>query len=117
MLVKDPDGRFWFKGRSDDVMKASGYRISPFEVESCLAAHPAVLEAAAVASPDELRGSVVKAFIVLRAGHTASHALAAELQEWVKAKAAPYKYPRKVEIIPVMPKSPTGKILKTELKP
>jgi acetyl-CoA synthetase len=116
VLTKDADGRFWFKGRSDDVMKASGYRISPFEVESCLAEHPAVLEAAAVASPDELRGSVVKAFIVLRAGKTPSEALAAELQEWVKNRAAPYKYPRKVEFVSELPKTPSGKIKRRLLR-
>jgi acetyl-CoA synthetase len=116
VLTKDSHGRFWFKGRSDDVMKASGYRISPFEVESCLAEHPAVLEAAAVASPDEVRGSVVKAFIVLRAGHAPCDGLAAELQAWVKQRAAPYKYPRKVEFVTELPKTPSGKIKRRLLR-
>ena len=116
VLTKDADGRYWFKGRSDDVMKASGYRISPFEVESCLAEHPAVLEAAAVASPDELRGSVVKAFILLRAGFEPSDALACELQEWVKTRSAPYKYPRKVEFVSELPKTPSGKIKRRLLR-
>lgn len=116
VLVQDTDGRYWFKGRSDDVMKASGYRISPFEVESCLAAHPAVLEAAAVASPDPLRGSVVKAFIVLRSDRQASDALAAELQEWVKTHGAPYKYPRKVEFVRELPKTTSGKIKRRLLR-
>jgi acyl-coenzyme A synthetase/AMP-(fatty) acid ligase len=116
VLVKDPDGRYWFKGRSDDVMKASGYRISPFEVESCLAAHPAVLESAAVSSPDALRGSVVKAFVVLRPGHAPSDTLAAELQEWVKTHAAPYKYPRKVEFVAELPKTTSGKIKRRLLR-
>jgi acyl-coenzyme A synthetase/AMP-(fatty) acid ligase len=116
VLTKDDEGRFWFKGRSDDVMKASGYRISPFEVESCLAAHPAVLEAAAVASPDEMRGTVVKSFIVLRSGHTASAELAAELQEWVKQNSAPYKYPRKVEFVTELPKTTSGKIKRRLLR-
>ena len=116
VLVKDADGYFWFKGRSDDVMKASGYRISPFEVESCLCAHPAVLEAAAVASPDEVRGSVVKAFIVLRPGIIPSDTLCAELQDWVKQNAAPYKYPRKVEFVTELPKTPSGKIKRRLLR-
>jgi benzoate-CoA ligase family protein len=116
VLVKDEEGRFWFKGRNDDVMKASGYRISPFEIESCLAAHPAVLEAAAVASPDELRGEVVKAFIVLRAGQPPSDALATELQTWVKERLAPYKYPRKVEFVSELPKTTSGKIKRRLLR-
>jgi acyl-coenzyme A synthetase/AMP-(fatty) acid ligase len=116
VLTRDADGYFWFKGRHDDVMKASGYRISPFEVESCLAEHPAVLEAAAVASPDDVRGSVVKAFIVLRQGFAASDSLAAELQQWVKDRAAPYKYPRKVEFVELLPKTTSGKIKRRELR-
>ncbi|HEV7223475.1 MAG TPA: AMP-binding protein [Pirellulales bacterium] len=110
VLVKDEQGLFWFKGRSDDVIKASGYRISPFEVESCLVEHPAVLEAAAVASPDELRGCVVKAFVVLRSGRQACDELARELQEWVKEHSAPYKHPRKVEFVAELPKTASGKI-------
>jgi acyl-coenzyme A synthetase/AMP-(fatty) acid ligase len=116
VLTRDADGFFWFKGRSDDVMKASGYRISPFEVESCLCAHPAVLEAAAAASPDEVRGSVVKAFIVLRPGQQPTDSLAAELQEWVKQHAAPYKYPRKVEFVTELPKTTSGKIKRRLLR-
>jgi acyl-coenzyme A synthetase/AMP-(fatty) acid ligase len=116
VLTKDAEGRFWFKGRSDDVMKASGYRISPFEVESCLAEHPAVLEAAAVASPDAMRGSVVKAFIVLRAGQNPSEALASQLQDWVKQRAAPYKYPRKIEFVTELPKTTSGKIKRRLLR-
>jgi acyl-coenzyme A synthetase/AMP-(fatty) acid ligase len=110
VLVKDEQGLFWFKGRSDDVIKASGYRISPFEVESCLVEHPAVLEAAAVASPDELRGCIVKAFVVLRSGRQACDELARELQEWVKRHSAPYKHPRKVEFVAELPKTASGKI-------
>jgi acyl-coenzyme A synthetase/AMP-(fatty) acid ligase len=110
VLTKDEEGRFWFKGRSDDVMKASGYRISPFEVESALVAHPAVLEAAAVASPDPVRGTVVKAFIVLRPGSLPGDDLAGQLQQWVKQHAAPYKYPRKIEFVSELPKTPSGKI-------
>ena len=105
MVAVDADGYFWFKGRADDVIKASGYRISPFEVEACLAAHPAVHEAAVVASPDELRGAVVKAFVVLRAGHTPGDALVRDLQEHVKQNAAPYKYPRRVAFVDALPKT------------
>ncbi len=116
VLVKDEDGRFWFKGRNDDVMKASGYRISPFEVESCLCEHPAVLEAAAVASPDPVRGNVVKAFIVLREGHEPGDALAKELQDWVKQHSAPYKYPRKVQFVTELPKTTSGKVKRRQLR-
>jgi acetyl-CoA synthetase len=116
VCVQDADGLFWFQGRSDDVIKASGYRISPFEIESCLVEHPAVLEAAAVASPDTLRGSVVKAFVVLRAGHVPSDALATELQQWVKDRQAPYKYPRKIEFVSELPKTVSGKTRRKQLR-
>ena len=116
VLAKDDQGRFWFKGRSDDLIGASGYRISPFDVEAALAEHPAVLEAAAVASPDALRGSVVKAFVVLRDGHQPSDALAVELQNWVKEHAAAYKYPRRVEFVPELPKTQSGKVLRRLLR-
>src|SRR5215472_4453638 len=97
VLTRDEDGDFWFKGRNDDVIKASGYRISPFEVESALVSHPAVLEAAAVESPDPVRGRVVKAFVVLREGVPPSDSLAEQIQEHVKNSIAPYKYPRRIE--------------------
>jgi acetyl-CoA synthetase len=116
VLVRDEEGAFWFHGRSDDVMKASGYRISPFEVESGLVGHPAVLEAAAVESPDPVRGTVVKAFVVLRAGLNPSPSLAAEIQEHVKRTIAPYKYPRKLEFVAALPKTPSGKIKRGELR-
>lgn len=116
VLSRDADGYFWFKGRSDDVMKASGYRISPFEVESGLVSHPAVLEAAAVESPDPIRGLVVKAFIVLRTGFAPGDALIADIQEHVKRTIAPYKYPRKIEFVTALPKTPSGKIKRRELR-
>ena len=97
VLPRDADGYFWFKGRNDDVIKASGYRISPFEVESCLVSHPAVLEAAAVESPDPMRGKVVKAFLVLRPGVSPGEALRAEIQEFARRHMAGYKYPRVIE--------------------
>ena len=96
-VSEDDDGWLWFEGRADDVIVSAGYRIGPFEVESALVAHPAVAEAAAVAAPDEERGAVVRAVVVLRDGHDPSPALAHELQEHVKRETAPYKYPRIVD--------------------
>jgi acetyl-CoA synthetase len=116
VLVCDEDGYFWFQGRNDDLIKASGYRIAPFEVESCLVAHPAVLEAAAVESPDAVRGRVVKAFVVLRAGVAPGEVLTHELQEWAKRHMAGYKYPRKIEFVDTLPKTTSGKIKRRELR-
>jgi acyl-coenzyme A synthetase/AMP-(fatty) acid ligase len=116
VLVRDEDGNYWFKGRNDDVMKASGYRISPFEVESALVSHPAVLEAAAVESPDLVRGQVVKAFVVLRDGLLPSDSLAEQIQEHVKRSIAPYKYPRRVEFVTALPKTTSGKIKRRDLR-
>jgi benzoate-CoA ligase family protein len=116
VLSRDGDGYFWFKGRNDDVIKASGYRISPFEVESCLVSHAAVLEAAAVESRDPLRGNVVKAFLVLRQGHAPGDALRAEIQEFARQNMAAYKYPRKIEFVGALPKTPSGKIKRRELR-
>ncbi|MBL9124267.1 MAG: AMP-binding protein [Planctomycetaceae bacterium] len=116
VLIEDEAGRFWFQGRSDDVIKASGYRISPFEVESCLVEHPAVLEAAAVSHPDPVRGSVIKGVIVLRPGHAASDALAVEIQTWVKERLAGYKYPRLIEFVAELPKTTSGKIKRRLLR-
>jgi acyl-coenzyme A synthetase/AMP-(fatty) acid ligase len=116
VLSRDADGYFWFKGRNDDVIKASGYRISPFEVESCLASHPAILETAAVASPDSVRGHVVKAFIVLRPGVQAGPDLQQQIQEFAKQNMAGYKYPRKLEFVDALPKTPSGKVKRGELR-
>ena len=113
---QDEDGYLWFEGRTDDVIISSGYRIGPFEVESALVSHPAVAEAAAVAAPDEERGSVVRAVVVLRDGHEPGDALARELQEHVKAETAPYKYPRIVEFADELPKTASGKIKRAELR-
>lgn len=112
----DEDGYFWFVGRADDVIISAGYRIGPFEVESALLEHPAVAEAAAVASPDEVRGAVVKAFIVLSSGYSPNEALKIELQEHVRQVTAPYKYPRKIEFVPDLPKTTSGKIRRLELR-
>ena len=113
---EDNDGYLWFEGRTDDVIISAGYRIGPFEVESALVSHPAVAEAAAVATPDEVRGQVVRAVVVLRDGYEPGPALATELQEHVKSRTAPYKYPRVVDFASELPKTPSGKIRRAELR-
>ncbi|MBM7553716.1 acyl-CoA synthetase MbcS [Thalassobacillus pellis] len=113
---KDADGYFWFEGRSDDIIISSGYTIGPFEVEDALVKHPSVQECAVVASPDEVRGNVVKAFIVLQDGIEEGDSLVKELQNHVKELTAPYKYPRKVEFIDELPKTTSGKIRRVELR-
>ena len=112
----DVDGYFWFVGRADDVILTSGYRIGPFEVESALIEHDAVAESAVVSSPDETRGEVVKAFVILAPGYAASDALAKELQDYVKKVTAPYKYPRKIEFVEALPKTISGKIRRIDLR-
>jgi acetyl-CoA synthetase len=112
----DDEGFLFFEGRTDDVIISAGYRIGPFEVESALVAHPAVAEAAAVAAPDDERGSVVRAIVVLRDGHAPSDALARELQDHVKAETAPYKYPRIVEFAEELPKTASGKVRRALLR-
>jgi len=113
---RDEDGYFWFVGRADDVILTSGYRIGPFEVESALLEHPAVAESAVVSSPDEVRGEVVKAFVILAPGYEPSEELVKELQEHVKKVTAPYKYPRKIEFVKSLPKTVSGKIRRVELR-
>ena len=113
---KDEDGYFWFVGRADDVIISAGYRIGPFEVESALIEHPAVAESAVVASPDELRGSIVKAFVVLAPGYVASDELTQSLQEHVRKVTAPFKYPRSVEYVTELPKTISGKIRRVDLR-
>jgi acyl-coenzyme A synthetase/AMP-(fatty) acid ligase len=113
---EDEDGYLWFEGRTDDVIISAGYRIGPVEVESALVSHPAVAEAAAVAAPDDERGQVVRAVVVLRDGHAPGAALATELQEHVKSRTAPYKYPRIVDFAAELPKTPSGKIKRAELR-
>lgn len=112
----DEDGYFWFVSRADDVILSAGYRIGPFEVESALIEHAAVAESAVVSSPDDKRGEVVKAFIVLTSGYEGSDELASELQQHVKAVTAPYKYPRKIEFVKELPKTVSGKIRRVELR-
>ena len=113
---KDEDGYFWFVGRADDVIISAGYRIGPFEVESALKEHPAVAESAVIASPDEMRGEIVKAYVILAPGYTASPTLATELQDHVKNVTAPYKYPREIEFVTSLPKTISGKIRRVELR-
>ncbi|MGD9891006.1 MAG: AMP-binding protein [Dehalococcoidia bacterium] len=112
----DGDGYFWFVGRADDVIISAGYRIGPFEVESALVEHPAVVESAVVASPDPVRGEIVKAFVILAPGFTASDQLTDEIQEHVKRVTAPYKYPREIEYVTELPKTISGKIRRIELR-
>ena len=113
---KDEDGYYWFVGRSDDVIKCSGYRIGPFEVESALIEHPSVLECAVTAVPDPIRGQVVKATVVLASGWKGSDTLVKELQKHVKKVTAPYKYPRIIEFVDELPKTISGKIKRKEIR-
>jgi acetyl-CoA synthetase len=112
----DEDGYFWFIGRDDDVIKSSGYRIGPFEVESALIEHPSIAEAAVIGAPDDIRGLVVKAFVILKPGFSPSDGLARELQNHVKKVTAPYKYPRVIEFVDSLPKTISGKIRRNELR-
>jgi acetyl-CoA synthetase/medium-chain acyl-CoA synthetase len=114
--VRDNDGYFWFVGRGDDVIKSASYRIGPFEVESALIEHPAVLEAAVVGKPDLVRGQIVKAFVVLRRDRAPGEELKRELQDHCKRVTAPYKYPREIEFVAELPKTISGKIRRVELR-
>ena len=114
--TQDEDGYFWFVGRADDIISSASYRISPFEVESALLEHPAVAESAVVGQPDELRGEIVKAYVVLAESYEPSPALVTEIQDFVKELTAPYKYPREIEFRPALPKTISGKIRRVELR-
>ena len=116
MAWRDADGYYWFVGRGDDVIKCSGYRIGPFEVESVLLEHPSVLECAVTAAPDPVRGQVVKATIVLAKGYEASDKLVKQLQDHVKHTTAPYKYPRIVEFAAALPKTTSDKIRRNVIR-
>jgi acetyl-CoA synthetase len=116
MAWRDEDGYYWFVGRADDIIKSSGYRIGPFEVESALIEHPAVLECAVTAVPDPDRGQVVKATIVLSKNYAPGDELAKELQEHVKKVTAPYKYPRIIEFVTELPKTISGKIRRVQIR-
>lgn len=114
---KDKDGYLWFEGRSDDIIISSGYTIGPFEVEDALVKHPKVAECAVIATPDEIRGNIVKAFVILRRPEDAQDlGLVKELQDHVKKLTAPYKYPRKIEFVEDLPKTTSGKIRRVELR-
>ncbi|MPN59629.1 Acetyl-coenzyme A synthetase [bioreactor metagenome] len=112
----DEDDTLWHVGRADDVIKTSGYRVGPFEVESALMQHPSVLECAITGVPDDIRGQIIKAFIVLNKGYTAGDALAKDIQAFVKGITAPYKYPRVIEFMDALPKTASGKIKRFELR-
>jgi acetyl-CoA synthetase len=116
VLYQDEEGYYWFSGRNDDLIKASGYRISPFEVESAIISHPQVLECAVVASPDPMRGTIIKAYVVLRDRTNASENMVKEIQEHTKKVAAPYKYPREIEFVTELPKTQSGKIKRKDLR-
>jgi acyl-coenzyme A synthetase/AMP-(fatty) acid ligase len=116
LVIQDQDGFLHFQGRTDDVIISAGYRIGPFEVESALVAHHAVAEAAVVAAPDDERGAVVRAVVVLRDGHQPSTELASELQQHVKRETAPYKYPRVVDFVSELPKTSSGKVKRAALR-
>ena len=113
---RDEEGYYWYVGRNDDQIKSSGYRIGPFEIESVLIAHPAVLECAVTGCPDPIRGEVVKATIVLMKGYEPSNELVKELQAHVKKNTAPYKYPRRIEFVDELPKTISGKIIRAEIR-
>ena len=113
---KDEDGYYWYVGRNDDVIKSSGYKISPFEIESVLVLHPAVLECAVTGVPDPIRGQIVKATVVLKKGYEPSDDLKKELQNFVKKETAPYKYPRAMEFVKELPKTVNGKIMRAKIR-
>ena len=116
VLYQDEEGYYWFSGRNDDLIKASGYRISPFEVESAIISHPDVLECAVVASPDPMRGTIIKSYVILRDRTMASDKMVKEIQEHTKKVAAPYKYPREIEFVTELPKTQSGKIKRKDLR-
>jgi acetyl-CoA synthetase len=113
---KDEDGYYWYVGRNDDVIKSSGYRIGPFEIETVLLQHDAVIECAITGVPDPVRGTAVKATVVLAPGFVASEELTVELQQWVKTQTAPYKYPRIIDYVPELPKTVNGKIRRSAIR-
>jgi acetyl-CoA synthetase len=112
----DEEGYLWYQGRADDMFKAAGYRIGPSEIENCLVRHPAVANAAVVPSPDEVRGNVIKAFVVLAPGRQGSPALIDEIQSHVRKYLAPYEYPREIEFIDQLPMTTTGKVQRRVLR-
>jgi acetyl-CoA synthetase len=116
VVTVDEEGYFWYQGRADDVFKVAAYRVGPSEIENCLVKHPAVANAAVVPSPDETRGNVVKAFIVLASGHAPSKALEDDIQQHVRKFLAPYEYPKEIEFIDALPMTTTGKVQRKVLR-
>jgi acetyl-CoA synthetase len=116
VAVKDGDGYFWYKGREDDLISSGGYRIGPTDIEDCLMKHPAVLIAAVVGRPDPVRGEIVKAFVVAKAGVATGPALSEEIRNFVGARLAYYQAPREVVLVPALPLTATGKIIRRELR-
>jgi acetyl-CoA synthetase len=116
LAVRDADGYFWYKGRSDDLIKSSGFRIGPAEIEECLLAHPAVAEAGVIGKPDAERGSIVKAFIRLSAGVDGGDSLVAELKNHVRERLAPYKAPREIAFVRDFEMTSSGKINRRALR-
>jgi len=116
MGYRDEDGFLWFVGRKDDVISSAGYRIGPGEIEDSLLGHPAVLQAAVIGKPDELRGQIVKVFVVLGPGYDASPELASEIQQSVRTRLSAHEYPREVEFIDKLPMTTTGKVRRIDLR-
>jgi 2-aminobenzoate-CoA ligase len=114
--LMDQDGYYWYQARTDELIVSAGYNICAPEVEEALLAHPRVAECGVAGVPDEVRGQIVKAWVVLHAGDTAEEGLEEELQEWVKRRIAPYKYPRAIEFAPALPRTETGKLQRFRLR-
>ena len=113
---QDKDGYFWFIGRADDVIKTSGERVGPFEVESVLVSHPAITEACVIGKPDKLRGQIIKAFLVLKANKKGSEEFKEEIKAFVKKQLAGHAYPREIEFVASLPRNPSGKVVRRLLK-
>ena len=116
VAIMDDDGYLWYQGRADDMFKVAGYRVGPSEIENCIVKHPAVANAAVIPIPDETRGNVVKAFVVLAAGHQASRALEEDIQQHVRKFLAPYEYPKEIEFLDALPMTTTGKVQRKVLR-
>ena len=116
LATQDGEGYLWYRGRADDVFKSAGYRIGPAEIENCLVKHPAIANAAVIGNPDETRGTIIKAFIVLAAGHQPTPELEADIQAQVRGRLAPYEYPREIEFIESLPMTTTGKVQRRVLR-
>jgi acetyl-CoA synthetase len=116
MASMDQDGYLWYQGRADDMFKVASYRVGPSEIENCIVKHPAVANAAVIPIPDETRGNVVKAFVVLAAGHTPSKAIEEDIQQHVRKFLAPYEYPKEIEFLDALPMTTTGKVQRKVLR-